>query len=327
MSSTRSAVLIALLSVVVAPRALAASEAAPTSDPLEQTARLHGEVEGRLQTLQREIEELWASRKLGAPLRPWSLDHLLAASGVPEPILERARHAREMVEAGLAEEGDEEWCSTVLERAVENEIITSQEEQERFIAVAERGHKGVVYRWAGWRAAEMALALTPARGTGAGGVLFARAPHSVGTALAALNTAARSAGIRGQYVNVVENMSARAMRFQERVTGIRAGTSFLRGGVKYDHLDATRRLLVEVKGPGYANFVDKSGKFYDWFRGRNALLNQAARQVQAADGERVVWVFSEQRALDATRLLFKSLGKNDPIQRALESGQLTMRIH
>jgi hypothetical protein len=232
-----------------------------------------------------------------------------------------------MVEAGLAEECGEEWCSTVLERAIENEIITSQEEQERFIAMAGRAQEGVVYRWAAWRAAEMALALTPARGAGAGGVLFARAPHSMSAALTALNTAVRSTGMRGQYVNVVESMSVRAMRFQERVTGVRAGTSFLRGGVKFDHLDTIRRVLVEVKGPGYANFVDKAGRFYDWFRGGKALVKQAERQIKAADGERVIWVFSEPRALDATRQLFSGLLKSDPVRKALESGQLTMRVH
>jgi hypothetical protein len=146
-------------------------------------------------------------------------------------------------------------------------------------------------------------------------------------ALTALNTAVRSTGMRGQYVNVVETMSARAMHFQELVTGIRAGTSFLRGGVKFDHLDTIRRVLVEVKGPGYANFVDQAGRFYSWFRGRRALVKQAERQLKAADGERVVWVFSEQRALDATRQLFDRLAESDPVRKALGSGQLTMRVH
>jgi len=327
MGSARPAVLMALLTVAMAPGALAAGEAAPSSGPLEQAARLHGQVEGRLQTLRREIEELFASRKLGAPLRPWSLEHLLAASGMPAPILERARRAQEMVEAGLAEEGDEEWCATVLERAIENEIITSREEQERFIVIAEREREGVVFRWATWRAVEMALSLTPARGAGAGGMLFARAPHSTSAALTALNAAARSTGGQGRFVNVIESMSVRAMRFQELVTGIRAGTSFLRRGVKFDHFDTIRRALVEVKGPGYANFVDKTGRFYEWFRGAKALEQQATRQISAAAGEKVVWVFSEQRALDATRLLLNKLSKSHPVRSALESGQLTLRVH
>src|SRR5687767_10516240 len=115
MGATKSAALVALLMVVAVSGAHAAGEA----NPLEQAARLHGEVEGRLHALRREIEELRASRKLGAPLRPWSLEYLLAASGMPEPILEKAQLVREMVETGLAEEGDDGWCSTVLERAIE----------------------------------------------------------------------------------------------------------------------------------------------------------------------------------------------------------------
>jgi hypothetical protein len=228
----------ALLTVAMAPGALAAGEAAPSSDPLEQAARLHGEVEGRLQTLRREIEELFASRKLGAPLRPWSLEHLLAASGVPAPILERARRAQEMVEAGLAEEGDEEWCATVLERPSRTDHHQPGG-AERFIAIAEENARWS--RWATSRAVEMALALTPARGAGAGGMLFARAPHSTSAALTALNAAVRSTGHHGRYVNVIESMSVRAMRFQELVTGIRAGTSFLRRGVKFDYFDTIRQ--------------------------------------------------------------------------------------
>jgi len=327
MGSARPAVLIALLTVAVAPGALAAGEAAPSAGLLEQAARLHGEVEGRLHTLRREIEELLVSRKLGAPARPWSLEHLRAASGISEPILERARRVQDMLDAGLAEEGEDGWCGTVLERAIENEIITSQEEQERFIAIAERERDRVVFRWAAWRAVEMALALTPARGASAGGMLFARAPHSTSAALTALNAAVRSTGASGRYVNVIESMSVRAMRFQELVTGIRAGTSFLRGGVKFDHFDTVRRALVEVKGPGYANFIDKAGRFYRWFRGADALERQAKRQIAAAAGEKVVWVFSEQRALDATHQLFKGLMESHTVRRALESGQLTMRVH
>jgi restriction endonuclease fold toxin 5 of polymorphic toxin system len=323
MSHTKR-VLIGLLTVVAVSRANAAGEA----DSLEQAARPHGEVEGRLETLRREIEELRTSRALGAPLRPWSLEHLLAASGMPEPIRERVRSVREMVEVGLAEEGEGGWCSTVFERAIENEIVTSQEEQERFIEIAGRTRKGVVLRWATWRAVEMALTLTPARGVSAGGMLFSRAPQSAGAALAALNTAVHSTGFQRRYVNVVEAMSARAMRFQELVSGgIRAGTSFLRGGVKFDYFDTTRRVLVEVKGPGYANFVDKTGRFYGWFRGAKALEMQAERQIKAAAGEKVAWVFSEKRAMDATRLAFIRLAPSHPVQMALKSGQLTMRTY
>lgn len=58
------------------------------------------------------------------------------------------------------------------------------------------------------------------------------------------------------------------------------------------------------------DFVDKTGKFYEWFarRGGEALADQARRQLLAAQSVPVEWAFSEQKALDATRALFQSKG-------------------
>ncbi len=283
----------------------------PPPDPLEEAARLHGRTEGRLQTLQQEIVELYESRQRGAPLRFWSMEHFFAAAGFPEPITERGQEAQAYVDAGLAEAGqDDYWHSTVFERAIENGLITNQADQERFLQISEGERRSAVVRWALWRAAEMALALTPVRGAGAGGMLFARAPQSTSVALTALNQAARSSGVSGTYRNVVESMSRRAMQFQELVSGgIRAGTSFVRNGVKFDFLDTARRMLVDAKGPGYANFVNRTtGEFYGWFRGRQTLVDQARRQLAAARGTAVEWVFAEREAMQATQRLLQSEG-------------------
>jgi RHS repeat-associated protein len=283
----------------------------PPPDPLEEAAKLHGRTEGRLQTLQQEIVELYQSRQQGAPIRFWSMEHHFAAAGFPEPITERGREAQEYVEAGLAEAGtDDYWHSTVLERAIENGIISNQADQERFLGISERERRSAVVRWALWRAAEMALALTPVKGSGAGGMLFARAPQSTSAAVTAMNQAARSSGISGAYRNVVESMSQRAIQFQEIVSGgIRAGTSFVRNGVKFDFLDVARRALVDAKGPGYANFVNRqTGEFYGWFAGRQTLVDQARRQLAAARGTTVEWVFAEREAMQAAQRLLQDSG-------------------
>lgn len=283
----------------------------PAPDPLEEAARLHGRTEGRLQTLQQEMIELYASRQRGAPVRFWSMEHFFAAAGFPEPITERGQEAQEYVDAGLAEAGqDDYWHSTVLERAFENGLITNQADQGRFLQISERERRSAVFRWALWRAAEMALALTSVGGAGAGGMLFARAPQSTSAALTALNQAARSSGVSGTYRNVIESMSRRAIQFQELVSGgIRAGTSFVRNGVKFDFLDTARRVLVDAKGPGYANFVERTtGEFYGWFAGRQTLVDQARRQLAAARGTAVEWVFAEREAMQATQRLLQSEG-------------------
>ena len=278
----------------------------PPQEALEQAAKLHGQTVGRIDTLEREIGELYTSRVKGAPIRFWSLDHFFAAAGFGEPIVERGQQLDDLVDAGVAERGSEHWHSTVYLHAVEAGIITNQADQDRFLQIAEAERQTVVLKWAAWRAFEMVLALTPAKGGGAGGALFARAPAAEPAALNALNSAAKASGVTGKWVNVVESMSERAIAFQELVSGgIKAGASFLRNGVKFDFLDVARKVLIDAKGPGYANFVKADGTFYNWFEGAKAMVEQAKRQKTAANGLKIEWVFKEQKALDATKALFK----------------------
>jgi len=274
----------------------------PPPDPLHDAAVLHGTLEGRLQTLQQEIVELDASRRHGSPTRFWSLDHYF-----PEEALQaRGAELHGYIRQGLAEVDANDWAhSAGLERAIENGLIKNRSDQEYFFKVSERARTGVITEWAVLRAVEMALSLTPSKGVGGGGILFARAPQSSSAALKALNEGATASGITGEYVNVIESMSKRAIAFQEPVSGgIQAGTSFLRNNVKFDAVDRIRKVLIDAKGPGYGAFVNKEGKFYEWFRGSRALVDQARRQLKAAGGMKVEWVFAEEAAMKATRILF-----------------------
>jgi RHS repeat-associated protein len=276
-----------------------------TTDPLEAAAKLHGATQGRLENLTQEIRELYYNYTGKGLIRPWELDYLWSYAGSAEPIKERGAEAQSLIDAGLAEEGpDDHWHSTVLEHAIEAGIITNEADQKRFFAIAEDEHKAERIKWAGWRALKMAAALLPV-GQGTGGALFARAPQSTTAALDALNKATAAAKIQGRYVNVMESMSARAMAFQELVSGgIKAGTSFLRNAVKFDYVDVATKVLVDAKGPGYANFVNKTGEFYRWFAGRTTLIEQAQRQIAAAKGMAIEWHFAENAALKATQKLF-----------------------
>jgi hypothetical protein len=275
---------------------------------LEIAARLHGQTQGRLDTLQAEMQELWACHERQA-CRPFNMEHARAGSGDVRPVRERADEIQQYVQAGLAEQGADRWDSTVFERAIKNGLITSQADQEHFKQIAESERSKTVAGWAIWRSVELGLSLAPGNGAGAGSVMFARAPQSASAALSGLNQTARRLGIAGTYQNVMETMSLRAMRFQQLVSGgVNAGTSFVRNGVRFDFVDTVRGVLVDAKGPGYANFVNKqTGKFYDWFErnGAQMLVDQADRQSRAAKGMPVEWVFAEREAMEATRRLFR----------------------
>lgn len=77
-------------------------------------------------------------------------------------------------------------------------------------------------------------------------------------------------------------------------------TIFLTRIVRFDGIDSTGRTLLEAKGPGYAWAV-KNGEFRSWFTGKEAIVDQAKRQVAAAKGAPIVWHVAEETAADAIR--------------------------
>lgn len=62
-----------------------------------------------------------------------------------------------------------------------------------------------------------------------------------------------------------------------------------------------------TKGPGYATFVDK-GRFMDFFEGAGTLVDQAQRQLRAANGTPVRWHVAESEAATAMRNLLRERG-------------------
>ena len=96
--------------------------------------------------------------------------------------------------------------------------------------------------------------------------------------------------------------SSAAKEYQEYVTGVPAGTAYKVNGVNFDGFK--NGVLQEAKS-SYDNFVAKDGNFQSWFAGKESLLDQARRQLQAADGVPIEWNFSSQKTLDATKKLFE----------------------
>ncbi len=67
-------------------------------------------------------------------------------------------------------------------------------------------------------------------------------------------------------------------------------------------------VLIEAKG-SYKNFINKNtGGFHKWFTGKDGLINQANKQLNASEGAQVNWYFSEEATLNAVKTLFKNEG-------------------
>ena len=111
--------------------------------------------------------------------------------------------------------------------------------------------------------------------------------------------------IKGRWVREPPPASARAAEYQTRFG--RRGQAYRVNGVNFDGV--ANGVLLEAKGPGYANFV-KNGVFRKWFmrKGGKELLDQAHRQIQAAGGVAIHWHFAEEAAAMATRALFHKEG-------------------
>ncbi|MFY1824903.1 Tox-REase-5 domain-containing protein [Myxococcus fulvus] len=109
----------------------------------------------------------------------------------------------------------------------------------------------------------------------------------------------------GQWGPVKESMSPRARRYQEQISGHSADEAYWVGGVKFDGFE--HGVLLEAKGPGYAQFFDDLEP-KDWFQhsGAKSLVDQANRQSQQVRslGVLIEWHVAEARAAEAiTRLL------------------------
>ncbi|WP_429941006.1 Tox-REase-5 domain-containing protein [Agrobacterium vitis] len=111
----------------------------------------------------------------------------------------------------------------------------------------------------------------------------------------------------GKWVTTKEWMSPSAAAHQTAVTGRSANQSFVVNGVKFDGYDRANQTLLEAKDR-YSQFVGKDGRFNGWFGGQRALIDQAERQIEAAGGKKIKWLFSDEESARATEKLFKEEG-------------------
>ena len=137
---------------------------------------------------------------------------------------------------------------------------------------------------------------------GAVGAVAAIGSHYLQKGLSSL-----ASKIAGNWVSEsTSGWSKAAIAYQEQITGVSAGNAYEINGVRFDGLKNGK--LLEAKG-SYDDFVNiKTGEFQSWFKGKFALLNQAERQLRAANGIPIEWNFSNQKSLDATKKLFEGNG-------------------
>ncbi|NPC68217.1 hypothetical protein HPP05_00450 [Corallococcus exiguus] len=128
------------------------------------------------------------------------------------------------------------------------------------------------------------------------------------------NGAAPSKG-PGQWAPANESMSPRARRYQEQITGHSAdeaywvgGTSTKDGGLKFDGFRDD--VLLEAKGPGYAEFFEANlapKRWFDTSGKARELVNQGRKQrdIVRGMGIRIEWHVAEKHAADSIRKLLR----------------------
>ncbi|NDZ14830.1 hypothetical protein C7T35_05055 [Variovorax sp. WS11] len=108
------------------------------------------------------------------------------------------------------------------------------------------------------------------------------------------------------WVQVNESMSPQARAYQTQITGV-SGQAYVVSGVKFDGV-GSNGILLDAKGSGYANFVLGNGEFAPWFAGEQSLVEQARRQVEAANGTPIQWSVAEPSAAIAMQNLLSDRG-------------------
>ena len=162
-----------------------------------------------------------------------------------------------------------------------------------------------------------ALAQVESVALGAEGITIALAPNALAMATSGTsggnpdaNRAAPQSGGPGEWVQANESMSEQARRYQAQVTGAPEGTAYrVKWGDKHVDFDGFEQgVLLEAKGPGYAQWVDKKLNFLRIFQGRLQIVTQARRQLDAANGTPLRWIVAEEKLARALKLLFEKEG-------------------
>ena len=97
-------------------------------------------------------------------------------------------------------------------------------------------------------------------------------------------------------------MSDNSMAYQKQITGAEEGMVYEVNGVKFDgYKDG---VLIDAKG-SYGNLADpNTGDFKPFFTGQQGIVDQAIRQLNAANGTSINWYFQDYTTYQAFKNLF-----------------------
>jgi hypothetical protein len=99
-------------------------------------------------------------------------------------------------------------------------------------------------------------------------------------------------------------MRKRAAEYQTRVTDQSANRSYKVKNTKFDGYKNGK--LIEAKA-NYKQFINKKENvFHEFFqkKGQKKLLDQAARQVEAANGTPIQWICKDKELVNVLKKLF-----------------------
>jgi hypothetical protein len=99
-------------------------------------------------------------------------------------------------------------------------------------------------------------------------------------------------------------MRKRAAEYQTRVTGQPANRSYKVKNTKFDGYKNGK--LIEAKA-NYKQFINKKKNvFHEFFqkKGQKKLLDQAERQVEAANGTPIQWICKDKELVNVLKKLF-----------------------
>lgn len=126
-----------------------------------------------------------------------------------------------------------------------------------------------------------------------------------------------------------ETRSDRALDYEQKIGAPKdRGHAYEIHGTRtgFDGYDADRGVMLEAKGPGYADKkkIDADGRF-TWFKKPiKDWPDQARRQLRATPDNPIEWHFAEERALEAAKLLFERA--RIPLSKTPVPGKITLRF-
>jgi hypothetical protein len=102
--------------------------------------------------------------------------------------------------------------------------------------------------------------------------------------------------------------SVRAQAYQAQITGLPPGLAVALNGIVFDGCRESDGTMLEAKGLGYAWALRGSDAWMKDYQGVVGIMDQAAKQSEAAAGRAIEWHFAEQPVADYFRTAFATQG-------------------